>query len=40
MATQTLTPPVPQSVGGHLWSTCLVVLFLVLTLAPLAMAGH
>ena len=40
MATQALTPPVPQTVSGRIWTTCLILLYLVLTMAPLAMAGR
>jgi hypothetical protein len=40
MATQTLTPPVTQGIGGRIWSTCLVLLYLVLAVAPLAMVGR
>jgi hypothetical protein len=40
MATQTLTPPVPQGIGGRIWSSCLIVLYVILALAPLAVAGR
>jgi hypothetical protein len=40
MATQTLTPPVPHGIGGRVWSTFLAVLFVILALAPLAVAGR
>ena len=40
MATQTLTPPAPQTVPARIWNICLILLYLVLVMAPLAMAGR
>jgi hypothetical protein len=40
MATQALTPPLPQTIGGRIWSSCLVVLYVILALAPLAFVGY